>query len=326
MILEKDKLIDFLKALPYKVFVPQKSDDIVTFGELDGEIKMDKKPVVPPKKILFPQTDPLFRYRTEDGIEIEPEIDTEEKVIFGVRPCDARSFVILDSLFKKDYEDPYYIKRREKTILIGLTCTAPWVNCFCTSVGGSPSSKEGLDVLFTDLGDRYYVEAVTERGKKLLDSDLLKEAGKEDENEKEAIHRKAEELIRRKMDEEGIKRLETAFESKIWEEIARKCIKCGICTYLCPTCHCFDIQDEARETSGRRVRIWDSCMFPEYSLEASGHNPRPTRAYRMRNRVFHKFKWYPENFGVVACVGCGRCIDKCPVNIDIIDIMSRVSE
>ena len=123
-----------------------------------------------------------------------------------------------------------------------------------------------------------------------------------------------------------VNKLDKIFDDPFWKTIAMKCLRCGICAYLCPTCHCFDIQDETTLSNGARLRVWDSCMYPEYTLHASGHNPRPARENRMRNRVYHKYNYYPKNLDVIACVGCGRCIDGCPVNIDIIDVVNRAGE
>ena len=116
--------------------------------------------------------------------------------------------------------------------------------------------------------------------------------------------------------------LDQIFENKFWEEIAKRCLGCGICTYLCPTCHCFDIQDEKKGKHGARIRVWDSCMYSEYTKQASGYNPRLYQMNRFRNRVYHKFNYFPKNSQVFGCVGCGRCIIECPVNIDIIETIN----
>jgi ferredoxin len=121
-------------------------------------------------------------------------------------------------------------------------------------------------------------------------------------------------------------KLEKIFEHGIWENFSKACIGCGICTYLCPTCHCFDIHDESTIKRGGRIRVWDSCMYPEFTLQASGYNPRPTRKNRLRNRIYHKFYSFPCNNDLIACTGCGRCINMCPVNIDIIEIINQARE
>jgi ferredoxin len=234
---------------------------------------------------------------------------------------------MLDHVFADEYADPYMTKR-ENTVLVGLTCLDPGATCFCTSVGGGPSATEGTDILLTDLGDAYFVEIVSEKGKKLVDSvDVLAPAAEKDEKKKKELEEKARTAIKRVMHTEGIQeKLDTLFESPLWRKIALKCLGCAACTYVCPTCHCFDMQDEIAGNKGARIRVWDSCMYPEYTVHASGHNPRPERMNRVRNRVYHKFNYFPHNCDVIACVGCGRCIAVCPVNIDIIDVINSAWE
>lgn len=333
----REKLGEVLSALEeYRVFFPMKTGDVVRFEELTetleevperGEYSNTN---VPPKELMFPETETLFRYRLgEDDIEPEAPDSSEKRAVFWIRPCDAQSYSILDKLFGWDYPDPYYQNRREATTLVGLACEDPCANCFCTSLGGGPAAEEHLDALMFDLGDVFYLKTLTEKGEELAgaadsvldkaDDASVKAAGKQADE--------AEGKISRKIDTQGIpEKLPGLYGSPFWEQFSDRCLGCGICTFLCPTCHCFDIQDETDHFDGRRARMWDTCMFCEYSLHASGHNPRPTRKERTRNRISHKYSYYPENFGVIACVGCGRCINFCPVNIDILDILEKSRE
>ena len=335
LILSKDNLSKLLAETlnKYRVYGPVENDDIAVFDKIEkpSDIKLDfLNSRVPPKEIMFHQTETMFRFTPGTKAKIDPvKMDDEVTVIFGIRPCDAKSFTILDSVFQGDYEDPYYLTRRKNTTLIGLSCTAPALNCFCTSFDDSPASSDYVDVLFTDIGDKYYVEVITEKGQKFIKNSgkLFKSATETDTKKKKEIGKKSIDAISRHQKNKGIsEKLEKIFEHPFWKEIASKCLGCGTCTYLCPTCHCFDIQDETSSTRGARIRVWDTCMNPEYTLHASGHNPRPARTNRIRNRVYHKYNYYPKNFDVVACVGCGRCVDKCPVNIDIIEIVSKAGE
>jgi len=334
-VLQKENWSSFVQALadarelwlpvkegPLHKFVPYSSEQ-ETPVDLEGYANSS----VPPKEAVFPQTETMFRYQTGDQ-EICPPEAIKERVLLGVRPCDARAMDLVDHVFQWDEDDTYYLDRRKKTALLGLACHEPFPNCFCTSLEGSPGSTQGLDVLMVDLGESYYLRAVTDRGKKILQSveSSLEEASEQGKQAEEII-KKAEGKIGRKVEAEDVpEKLAQLWEDPLWDRISRACLGCGTCTYLCPTCHCFDIQDEVEGYEGRRCRMWDSCMFGEYTLHASGHNPRPSRRERTRNRINHKYHYFVRKFDKIACVGCGRCITSCPVNIDILDILSRVKE
>ena len=332
-ILSKENLPKFISELisKYKVFAPVEDNNVTLFKDIKNSKEVNLKYTnskMPPKNLLFYQTETLFKFTPGTKGKIQsPEIDNGKKVIFGIRPCDAKSYAIIDPVFKEDFEDPFYLSKRENLLMIGLSCTNPCSNCFCTSFNDSPASSKYVDILLTDIGDKYYVEVNGDKGKKVVNSKIFKSATKLDETKKKEVEKKAKDLITRFQKIDGIpEKLDKIFENPFWKEVADKCLRCGTCTYLCPTCHCFDIQDEATMTNGARVRIWDACMIPEYTLQASGYNPRPARMNRMRNRVYHKYNYYPKNLDVIACVGCGRCIDNCPVNIDIIDVVTRAGE
>ncbi|MCP4404002.1 MAG: (4Fe-4S)-binding protein [bacterium] len=335
-ILERENIGTLVERLSQaaSVYAPVREENTVALKQVTHarEIAFDYQNFdVPPKKIPFPQTETMFDYSLgkDPQIKASPE-DTGKKVLFGIRPCDAKSFVILDKVFEGNFSDVYYITKRQKTTLIGLACTTPYAQCFCTSLGGGPADKDALDILLTPLeNESYFVDVVTEKGKGLAESltDLFVEASDTQNRQKEEAKKNAEALVKRHIEVDGIKeKLDSIFSHQIWTEFSKSCIGCSICTYLCPTCHCFDIQDEATLQEGKRVRVWDTCSNPEYTLHASGHNPRSGRMHRTRNRIYHKYNYYPINSDVIACVGCGRCISKCPVNIDILDMLAKVKE
>lgn len=317
----------------YKTFAPIENDGITAFKQIKDSSEVNLKysnTKVPPKALFLKQTETFFTFTPGKSGKIDPlDISNEKKAIFGIRPCDAKSFSILDYVFNGDYKDPYYLTKRENTILVGLSCVHPGVNCFCTSFNDSPSSPDNLDVLLTDIGDNYYIEAPSEKGKHLMKTlnKVLKPATANDEKKKIETEKKAIAIISRNMKTDGIAdKLGKVFEHTYWKTLSLKCLGCGNCTYLCPTCHCFDIQDENTLSKGARIRVWDTCMNPEYTVQASGYNPRPERMNRTRNRVYHKYNYFPNNFDIIACVGCGRCITNCPVNIDIINIINEIGE
>lgn len=334
-VLPKDKLTAFINEISkkYKVFAPVENKDIISFKQIKkpSEINLGfSNSKVPPKELMFGQTETLFKFTPGTKGKIDPaEIPDEKTVIFGIRPCDAKSYAILDHVFKDEYEDPYYLTKRNNTVLVGLSCTQPAVNCFCTSLDDSPASAKHVDILLTDIGDKYFVEVNSDKGKQLTKTmkTLLKPATEDDGKKKKTVEKKAAEIITRAQKTDGIvDKLDDIFENSFWKNIAMRCLGCGTCTYLCPTCHCFDIQDETTLTKGARIRVWDNCMHAEYTLQASGYNPRPERTNRVRNRVYHKYNYYPKNYDIIACVGCGRCIDNCPVDIDIIDVVTSAGE
>ncbi len=334
-VLPKKDLQGFIGEISSKnrVFAPVENNGIITFNEIKKatDVNLDFcNSNVPPKVLMFRQTETMFKFKPGPKGKIESiDMNNKKTVIFGIRPCDAKSFSILDCAFSGDFEDPYYLARRENTTLVGLSCNNPPTNCFCTSFDDSPASPKYVDILLTDIGDSYFVEVASEKGDKLTKSTSkhLKRATDSDLKKKKEVEKKAIDTISRAQKTDGIvEKLDKIFENPYWKAVADRCIGCGTCTYLCPTCHCFDIQDESTLTKGARIRVWDSCMNPEYTIHASGYNPRPARTNRVRNRVYHKYNYYPKNFNVIACVGCGRCIDLCPVNIDIIDVVTQAGE
>jgi ferredoxin len=266
-------------------------------------------------------------------IGIKPPNNSSKPIIlFGVRPCDASSMTVLDKLFTWDYIDPYYVKRRDNATVISFGCTNPEMplkNCFCTSVGGSPYAKDGADMLWTDIGDSYFVESFNDKGSNILKlgEKLFTNPTADQKKSLKDAQKKAENAITRNLDTTDISSaLEKNFDNKYWEQFSKRCLGCGICTLLCPTCHCFDINDITSKGKGWRERTWDSCQYPYYTIHASGHNPRPVKKHRQRNRIYHKFLYMDKNLGVLGCVGCGRCISRCPVNIDIIEVAEGIKE
>jgi len=332
-VLDKKNLGEFLKGLlgSHKVFAPVANErGTVEYGHLNDEksisrINLECLPQSSPKKVLLPQSEVLLTWK-RNGTKVVVEqkaIGAEKLLIFGVKPCDAVAISMMDRLFLEgQYRDPYYAARRENTVIIALACREPASACFCESVGGSPSGKDGADVLFTDIGDRFYIDPVTEKGECFLNDNkgTIKKPDSGDEKLKNAAENDAGKFAR-KIDIKSVEKLSGLFESDYWAKIARRCLGCGTCTYFCPTCSCFDINDEY---GGRRVRTWDSCQFPDFTMHTSGHNPRPDKAKRLRNRFYHKFRYSKDIFGKPFCVGCGRCISLCPAGIDITKVINEV--
>ncbi len=333
-VIEKKKLAGLLgKLSKYEVFGPTESGGSVRFARLDSDPELDfdnsKKP---PKEVFFPQTERMFDFAVKDHVVTgvnESDGPAKPLLLLGARPCDTRAMLSLDRLFNWDYKDPYYDRRRDKATVISFACARPASNCFCTSMGGNPAGTDGADMLWTDIGASYLVESLSDKGAK-VEKAVGKLFGKATEKQIKAadkVKQEAENSMAHSFDPAGAREaLQKSFDNEYWEELANRCLGCGICTFLCPTCHCFDINDITFKGRMWRERNWDTCQFAYYSIHASNHNPRPARTHRQRNRIYHKFLNMNERLGVPGCVGCGRCVANCPVNIDVKEVLSDIME
>lgn len=290
------------------------SEDVV----LDFE-----KTALSPKTFLFPDTQVILEVerRGKEVALCEPEPE-QEQVIFGMRPCDARGLQSLDALLlDRSPPDPYYAEMRQRTALVGLACPQLWDDCFCTSLGSGPDDASAVDLMLYKVDDGYLILEVTEKGTALLEGMAVEEAnGTAPESD-----RTGEQVP--VLPPEGWK---AHFDDAYWQRLADRCLSCHACTYVCPTCRCFDVRDDTIVANAglayiERLRAWDSCLAAGYRRIAGGHNPRPSKAQRLRNRYYCKFCYSPLDFGTVACVGCGRCISACPVGIDIAEMLADVA-
>lgn len=309
-------------AKPSVVFAPWQKGDPICLA----------KATVPPKEAVLPECETLFGFKKVRGLgpdewetRLENKSEAVSTVIFACRPCDAKGIEALDKPYLNGlYADPYYKAKREKLVIISLTCNSGCETCFCHWVGGGPTSPAGSDILMTEIEGGYILQAVTSKGEELLNSSSL-EDGEEKFPLAEAVRKDAwASLVPAPKLQNAPASLEQLFsDMDFWMHWTDRCLSCGACTYFCPSCYCFNITDEGEATSekgGKRLRSWDNCMSSLYTREASGHNPRTLKAQRMRNRVSHKFWTFPENWGSYLCSGCGRCVTNCPVHLDIREI------
>jgi ferredoxin len=280
------------------------------------------KPVMSIKDSFFPSTERLLTIeKNGQGVNLGEFNPEGEKILFGVRPCDARALLALDALFlETDPVDIYYAQRRKNATVVGMACTEMGDTCFCTSTGGSLTDTTGMDIMFYPFDDCFSVRVLTEKGEK-----IAKEAWRHSNVSVEIPDISDNpQLVLPDKDS-----WPAQFDDAFWVEMSERCLSCRICAYVCPTCRCFDVRDEAVTTDNgvkkfERIRCWDSCAGTVYRRIAGGHNPREAKGERLRNRFMCKYYYYPEQYGPTACTGCGRCIDSCPVNIDITEVISHL--
>ncbi|MEI7491823.1 MAG: 4Fe-4S dicluster domain-containing protein [Bacteroidota bacterium] len=286
------------------------------------------------KPLFFPRASKIMKYEaTSAGTSIHETGQDQlsgPRVILGVKHCDARGLQVLEAVNKWDYIDSDFLNRRANTVIFSKRCDKADTQCFCTSLDYDLENLDALDVaVVSGPGGTVYLQARTEKGENFLKENLGKEsaAGSQqalDEMKKQYGAFAAS--FRLKMDYKDVnEKMSKRFDSTAYEEATRNCVSCNTCAFICPTCHCFKISDEKIKDTGVRYKSYDSCNNVYFTLEAGGHNPRPAKYRRWRQRSMHKFVYYKERFGVNLCVGCGHCAISCPVNISIFEVVNHVA-
>jgi sulfhydrogenase subunit beta (sulfur reductase) len=332
-----EKFGDLVSALMGKgpLYAPVRGEKAVDFQEIrnPADVTLDfYNTAMSPKFVFFPQSEEMIRYKLgkEAPVDEPVPIDTKPSVILGVRPCDAKSFEIMDRHFLgAGVIDPYWKDKREKTTVIGYAfdpSTAADPADFYNTLGIGATDTTGSDILMIRNDKDLLMKGVTEKGDRLLkELPVLEEGSKAEEKAFDETVKKGGDVKTRFMDiqdQAAAAKLVDVFGNKeFWEKATAACISCGACTFVCPTCYCFDISDETLFKDGARKRFWDACMFTDFTLEASGHNPRPRTFQRYRQKVCHKYSYHVDKYGCISCVGCGRCTRSCPVNIDIFSVV-----
>ena len=325
-----EKLFDILKQNSKAIYAPCLKNGKTTFRIAESFASVTTgyiQTTESSKDIAFPCAEKILEYsKNKDGMLVKGTDlkDIPEVILWGVRPCDASGIGELSSIFNWDYKDEIYNNRLSKVIVFGFSCNKSDEYCFCTSVGGNPGNTAGSDILFTRMGEDgdYLAEILTDKGTAVV-------SAAPDIFEKSKTPAKEEFLaeVPVKFNHEEIReKLDKFFESKEWVEQSLRCLGCGACAYVCPTCACFDIQDEAHGKKGQRVRCWDSCGFSHFTIHTSGHNPRDVQSARWRQRIMHKFSYMPERLSVFGCTGCGRCSRACPVDMNILEHLISIQE
>ena len=312
------------------LFLPVKTAGQTNFGlwteNADADIQT-LKTVKSAKDIFFPQSESLYQVRRQDGkLEIQGEALRQKPfVVFGIRGCDVKGLEVLDKVFLSQPVDSFYAARRELGTVVALACGRPETSCFCKVFGVDCAEPAG-DVVTWLVGDTLSWEAKTEKGQALTEKlgALLEQADAAPvEQEKEKIHAIVEKLPYSNLSLEkwGAEAAEKNFDSPLWEQMYQPCLACGTCTFVCPTCQCYDIKDYDTGNGVQRYRCWDSCMYSDFTMMAHGNN-RNSQMQRFRQRFMHKLAYFPaNNDGMFSCVGCGRCVDKCPSHLNIVKVI-----
>lgn len=330
--LEKLDLLFSAIEASHNVYLPVDTETGAKYEKWSEGVKLSTalNTVRSAKDFFFPQTEDLMSFKTSGKkIEIiDTRSETEDFVIFGVRACDVRSFDILDRVFLVDPVDSYYKNRREHGVIMSLACNKPSETCFCSTFGIDASAPAG-DIVMHMTEDTLYLDAKTEKGEKLLASlDSVTEDSdpKPVEDQKELIRERMSKLPLANLtpDAFGGDKLHTFFDAPEWKELSESCLGCGTCTFVCPTCQCYDIKDFKTNDGVIRFRCWDSCMYSSFTKMSAGQ-PRLTQLERFRQRFMHKLVYYPaNNDGIFGCVGCGRCLSRCPIQMNIVKVMKKL--
>lgn len=325
---EKKNLLNILSILAEgrEVYVPGEVRGIRQFKHWEGEepLLTGENTVLPPKDILFPKTEKMYTYKTGGTTEINEVIEAPARVLFGLRPCDLQSIDRMDSVFLREgYEDTFYARRRANSLTVAISCPGAGENCFCESMGIDPNAAAQADIfLAADAEDCYIVTAQTEKGAAEVEKwcEFLIADG-------DGFRKETHCALTVAMSPAVSEYLPKFFnDDAFWEEFSAPCLHCGTCAYVCPTCYCFDISQANTGDEGIAFRCWDTCMASDYNQNAGGHNTRPTKKERLRNRYLHKLAYFYDRHDKELCVGCGRCINKCPAHLDIAEFIDRAAE
>jgi NAD-dependent dihydropyrimidine dehydrogenase PreA subunit len=277
--------------------------------------------ILPLKKFFLPPNDVLMSYDMKTQAARVPEVDASPTVFFGVHNYELQGLFRLDHAFRTGVPEPTWISRRENAIFVGVGYQ-PDTEHFADSVGIPLSLREGFDAFLTRFDDLWRIEALTPKGESLL-ADLARVLVPCDRTGYPVVHFKN----KLKQSVAGIREIfHGAYNHPVWQKTARECYSCGTCNIVCPTCYCFDVDDQTSLGSdeGMRMRRWDSCQFVSFTTVAGGEAFREKRNDRVRHRMSRKFSYITDEKGRPFCVGCGRCVRQCTAKISIVDVMNAL--
>jgi ferredoxin len=322
------RLFEEMKKAGKTIIAPRQKGSKVYFAPVQSYDQVADKyiqTVLSAKSVVFPRVEELFSFVIDEKniSQNDNHVQISDIVVFGMRPCDAASFEYLKAFFLNENPDFHFKRRLDKTTFITLSCREADEFCFCTSVGLGPGSTKGSDMVLTDMGNgSMYVESMTDKGNAIISLGSSLFENSETVNKEPFLAKLPTRFDLNKVE----KNVENIYQNPKWKEDSFACLACGACAFSCPTCTCFDIQDEMNGNEGRRLRLWDTCGQPLFTLHASGHNPRHVQSERWRHRILHKFRYSVQNLDMVSCVGCGRCVRACPGGMNIIEQITFIAE
>ena len=333
VILPKESLAEFIGHLRSfgELHAPvRRSEGSFVFAPVSdfSEIELNyTRTILPLKKYFFRPIEIMFDFSAQSGYEVPAEEIDQRLIVFGAHPCDIHGLKILDVVLGGRYADSYYFAKRNQAIIVGLDCV-PDEYCFCRSTG-TDFVDSGFDLFLSDIDGSYLVRVGTSLGDDIVMAahSLFREV---EQRDREAY--KAKSIQRRESFQTEIQLqdlpeiMDLEYENELWQEVGEKCLGCGTCSMVCPTCYCYAVFDELNldASSGQRKRRWDSCLFTDYALVAGGHNFRAARSSRVKNRYFHKQRGFVSQYGRPSCVGCGRCKVYCPAGVDILEVVQKL--
>ena len=336
--LKKDnlgKLIDLLKE-KYRVVAPVAKENKFVFSDVDSadEISLEYIPtILPPKKYVFPQDEKLGGFKMGETKMDETSIGIEPTAVFAAHTCDIDGLECLDNVFHKDPADPYYKKRRKSLVIIGYECMTPCDEYATCRSMDTHVPKAGYDIMMTDAGDKYILHINSKTADEIIDDKSIFDKANEGEIKAELKGLRDAKLgkfdNKLKADYKDLPEVfSKSYDSKVWEEVGKKCVSCGNCTAVCPTCYCFDMYDEVKLdiSGGTRNRVWDSCQLEEFAEVAGGENFREERSSRQRHRFYRKFDYSVKKYNKFFCTGCGRCTRACMADISLIETVNDLTK
>lgn len=331
-----NKLKPFLDAVAEQMdlYIPKKVENHFVFNRYDPA---SKKPVeLNNIRVCTPTKEFLFPFRELAAIfpdDYEPE-EIKPFAVFGLKDCDLRSIEVLDTVFmEEEFEDPFYIKRREKMFIISSDCFDPADSCFCNVLSGKPYAETGFDLNVSQISDGFIIEVGSEKGHNFIKehSELFSDAGDDQLSQRQEVRNKTQQQLEQNNSDmkfgAPIKEIvESGRDGDVYDGEALTCVECQACTRVCPTCHCFYLFDTKQKEYFGKMKMWDSCMRMAYAEVAGGANPRKILGERLRHRFMHKFSYFLERYGIDMCVGCGRCVDAEAGRIDIREVLKKLSK